>query len=95
MEMTIANVSTEPRFDRADAAADKRMTLEEIVSEVEKLDAETQMELLNRLRASFAELDLTPAQKADLARRIARRDANPGRGYSFEEVMAYARGTRG
>lgn len=71
------------------------MSVDAILEQAEALSLEEQAELVRRLSERLAEAGhapgLTDAQRAELQRRIAYADANPGAGIPWEVVKAEAR----
>ena len=68
------------------------MSVDALMAEIGKLDFDDQFEIVRRIQDSAdAESGLTPEQGAELERRIAAWDASPGRGYTMDEVVAFAR----
>jgi putative addiction module component (TIGR02574 family) len=70
---------------------DQPMSVDAILKEIEALSAAEQAELLGRLSERFAPTDgaeLSPELKAELERRVAEADANPGTGVPWEVVYA-------
>ena len=70
------------------------MSIDAILKEAEALSLDEQAELVQRLEERLAAAgrvpELTGEMKAELDRREAEADANPG-GYSWDEVVAYVR----
>lgn len=67
------------------------MTAAEILAEVTKLDVEERLDLVHAIWDSIADHPdavppLTDAQRAELDRRLADAEANPGAGISWEEM---------
>ena len=71
------------------------MSVDALMAEIGKLDFEDRFEIVRRIQDSAEiEAELTPELKALLEQRIAESDANPGEGFTHEEVLAYVRGPR-
>ncbi len=67
------------------------MSVEAILKEIEALSPAEQTELLNHLTERYAPEDVTelsPELKAELERRVAEADANPGVSIPWEVVYA-------
>jgi putative addiction module component (TIGR02574 family) len=65
------------------------MSVDAILKEIEGLSADEQAELLSRLSELFAPVggsELSPELKAELERRVAAADADPGAGVPWEVV---------
>ncbi len=71
------------------------MTVEAMLEEIGKMDADSQRELAWKLWDSLevtpAPLEPTPAQKADLGRRMAELDADPTNVLTHAELLARVR----
>ncbi|MDB5313379.1 MAG: putative addiction module component [Gemmataceae bacterium] len=71
------------------------MSIDAILKEAEALSLDEQAELIQRLEERLAAAgrvpELTEEMKAELDRREAEADANPGGGYTWDEVVAYVR----
>ena len=71
------------------------MSVDALMAEIGKLDVDDRCELAERIRQSVeADFALTPAQEADLERRIAERETNPRPGISHEDLLKSVRGPR-
>ena len=74
------------------------MSVDAILKEIEALPAEERAELFGKLSDRYGEPDesaeLSDEIKAMLDARIAAADANPGVGYTIEEVIAYVKRPR-
>lgn len=71
------------------------MSVDTLMVEIGKLDIEDRFEIVRRIQDSAeADLGLSAEQEAELERRMAAWDADPGKGYTLEEVIAHARGNR-
>lgn len=76
------------------------MTVDAIVKQVEELSPEQRAELLDRLGELYGgpdadePVELSDEMKALLDERDAEADANPGVGYTLEEVMEHIRRKR-
>lgn len=70
------------------------MSVDPILEQVEALPADQRSELLDRLHNRYGDGGPdqaglpTPAQLAEIQRRVAWSDANPGSGIPWEEVLA-------
>ena len=71
------------------------MTVEAMLEEIGKMDVDSQRELAAKLWDSLevvpAPEEPTPAQKADLGRRIAELDADPSIAISWKELIKRVR----
>lgn len=70
------------------------MSVDAILKEIEALSATERAELKARLAEQFPDADeagISPELAKLLDERIAAADANPGAGYTMEEVIAYVK----